>query len=114
MSSSSTATAKHAPPFSRYLIIWVALLGLTVVTYSVAHMHRGPFSLIVAMLIACTKATLVALFFMHLWDEKGLNRLILLMAAVFLGLMLLLDVSDVRTRFAPALPPSVEVPIPER
>ena len=114
MSSSATAAAKPAPRFSRYVLVWVALLILTVVTYSVAHMHRGPFTLLVAMLIASTKATLVGLFFMHLWDEKGLNRLILLIAAVFLGLMLLLDVSDVRTRFAPALPPSVEVPIPER
>ena len=114
MSSSSATSAKHSPAFSRYVLVWVALLILTVVTFSVAHLHRGPFTLGVAMLIACTKATLVGLFFMHLWDEKGLNRLILLMAAVFLGLMLLLDVSDVRTRFAPALPPSVEVPIPER
>jgi cytochrome c oxidase subunit IV len=114
MSSTTATHAKPAPAFSRYLLVWVALLILTVVTYSVAHMHRGPFSLIVAMFIACTKATLVGLFFMHLWDEKGLNRLILLIAALFLGLMLLLDVSDVRTRFAPALPPSVEVPIPER
>jgi cytochrome c oxidase subunit 4 len=110
----ATTAAKPAPRFSRYLLVWVALLILTAVTYGVAHMHRGPFSLAVAMLIACTKATLVALFFMHLWDEKGLNRLILLMAALFLGLMILLDVSDVRTRFAPALPPSVEVPVPER
>jgi cytochrome c oxidase subunit 4 len=114
MSSSSTSAAKPHPPFSRYVLVWVALLVLTVVTYSVAHLPRGPFSLGVAMLIACTKATLVALFFMHLWEERGLNRLILLMAAVFLGLMILLDVSDVRTRFRPALPPSVEVPIPER
>jgi len=114
MSNATTAHAKPPPAFSRYVLVWVALLVLTVVTYSVAHMHRGPFSLLVAMLIACTKATLVGLFFMHLWDEKGLNRIVLLMAAVFLGLMILLDVSDVKTRFAPALPPSVEVPIPER
>jgi cytochrome c oxidase subunit IV len=114
MSSSTATAAKPAPAFMRYVLVWVALLVLTVVTYGVAHMHRGPFLLPVAMLVASTKATLVGLFFMHLWDEKGLNRLILLMAALFLGLMILLDVSDVRTRFAPALPPSVEVPIPER
>ncbi len=114
MQTHATTAAKPAPRFSRYLLVWIGLLCLTVLTFSVAHLHRGPFTLLVAMIIACTKAVLVALFFMHLWDEKGLNRLILLMAAVFLGLMILLDVSDVRTRFPPALPPSVEVPVPER
>jgi cytochrome c oxidase subunit 4 len=49
-----------------YLSILVALLVLTAITTSAAFINMGVFSPIVALGIACLKAVLVILFFMHI------------------------------------------------
>jgi cytochrome c oxidase subunit 4 len=47
----------------------------------------------------------VALFFMHLWDHRGVSRLVLVTAALFVVVLSSLVVADVLTHFPPALPP---------
>ncbi len=37
--------------------------------------------------IACTKSALVVLFFMHLWDHGGANRLVFATSIVFVALL---------------------------
>jgi cytochrome c oxidase subunit IV len=49
-----------------YLTILLALLVLTGVTTGAAFVNMGVFSPIVALAIACFKAVLVILFFMHI------------------------------------------------
>ena len=49
-----------------YLTILLALLVLTAITTSAAFINMGVFSPIVALGIACLKAVLVILFFMHI------------------------------------------------
>jgi cytochrome c oxidase subunit 4 len=49
-----------------YLSILLALLVLTAITTSAAFINMGVFSPIVALGIACLKAVLVILFFMHI------------------------------------------------
>ena len=69
----------HDHSVGPYVMILVALLVLTGVTVGVAFIDFGhPWSDIVAMVIAVTKATLVVTFFMHV---KGSSPLIK-MAAV--------------------------------
>ncbi|MEW5794784.1 MAG: cytochrome C oxidase subunit IV family protein [Candidatus Zixiibacteriota bacterium] len=83
----------HILPLWLYLRIGIALLVLTIVTVWVAQYHLGPWNLFVAMLIAVTKGTLVAMFFMHL---KYASRLY---ATVFVGALLMLTVFIVFTMF---------------
>ena len=54
-----------------YVLVLVALLGLTTLTIFVSYLDVGPFSAPVAFTIAATKAVLVMLFFMHLKDSHG-------------------------------------------
>ena len=49
-----------------YLLILCALLVLTATTTGAAFINMGVFSPIVALGIACIKAVLVILFFMHI------------------------------------------------
>jgi cytochrome c oxidase subunit IV len=65
----------------------------------------GRWSLVLALGIAATKGTIVALFFMHLWDQRGASRLVLVTAALFVVVLSSLVVADVLTRFPSALPP---------
>src|SRR3954471_22901242 len=53
-------------PLPMYFGVWIALLVGTVLTYEVAKIDLGAYNSAVALIIATTKALLVALFFMHL------------------------------------------------
>ena len=56
-----------------YIVVWGALVVLTAVTVAVSYVHLGMMNVVVALLVASVKASLVALFFMHLRYE---NRLV--------------------------------------
>ncbi|HET6345171.1 MAG TPA: cytochrome C oxidase subunit IV family protein [Myxococcota bacterium] len=65
----------HVSSMATLLGVFGALIVLTVVTVAVAYVDLGEFNLFVALGIATLKATLVALFFMHLAYDSGFNRL---------------------------------------
>jgi cytochrome c oxidase subunit IV len=87
-----------------YWLVWIALLVLTGITWWTGQMHLAGFALILALIIAITKATLVVLFFMHLWEQKGVNRLTLATSVLFVVVMLLGVFGDVTTRLPTLLP----------
>jgi cytochrome c oxidase subunit 4 len=87
-----------------YVGVWIALLVLTGVTYYTGHAHLEKWALPLALTIATVKSTLVALFFMHLWDQRGPNRLIIVVSAMFVLLLIGITVGDVATRFVLATP----------
>lgn len=84
---------QHILPLKMYLSIGSILLALTVITVWVAQYDLGTINLLVAMIIAVTKATLVALFFMHL---KYTNKFY---SVVFVGAILMVAVFIVFTMF---------------
>ena len=96
--------ATHAGA-GRYVLSFGALVLLTGLTFALSTVELGAWSVAVALAIAITKASIVALFFMHLWDHEGMSRLVLVIAALFVGVLSLLVVADVLTRFPGALPP---------
>jgi cytochrome c oxidase subunit 4 len=76
-----------------YLLTWIALLGLTTITVTVAGLQFGSLSILVALAVAAVKATLVLSFFMHLRYERPLFRIMFLVVivtlAIFIGLTFL-------------------------
>ncbi len=91
----------------------LALLVFTVLTYSVSRVHLpGPWHVTAALLIAITKGGLVALFFMHLWDQRGANRLVFATSLVFVTLLISLVIADNATRFPLANPPGTAGALP--
>lgn len=62
----SNEASPHITPYRVYAVVLVTLLVFTFLTVYVAHFHLGALSIIVAMLIACVKATFVLFIFMHL------------------------------------------------
>ncbi|MFM8269118.1 MAG: cytochrome C oxidase subunit IV family protein [Pseudomonadota bacterium] len=54
-----------------YWVIFGCLLALTVVTVGISYIHLPfTYAVILALVVATTKASLVALYFMHLISEK--------------------------------------------
>jgi cytochrome c oxidase subunit 4 len=88
----------HVVPPAVLLAVFAALVVLTVVTVAAAGQwfNFGSWSLWIALTIATVKASLVALYFMHLRYDQPFYGLIfvtaLLFLAIFLGIVLL-DVS---------------------
>jgi len=93
---------EHGP--GRYVVIWRALLVFIITTVVTGHMDLGAANLPLAMVIATVKATLVVLFFMHLWDAEGINRLVFGVAILFVMVLLLGVFGDLLTRMPEALP----------
>jgi cytochrome c oxidase subunit 4 len=61
----------HVAPKSLYYWIFFALLVGTVLTVAVAAVDLGPLNNIVMLTVACTKALLVVLYFMHVrWSSR--------------------------------------------
>jgi cytochrome c oxidase subunit 4 len=87
-----------ANPRRTGLAVFAALLLLTVVTVSVSYVDLGLWNAVVALVIASAKASLVALFFMHLKGESRLVWGFALVPIVFLVLILLGTLSDTMLR----------------
>jgi cytochrome c oxidase subunit 4 len=92
--------AEHGGPkvYTRNLI---GLLILTVITVVAAGFDFGSANVVIALTIASLKATLVALFFMHLRWEKKINGIIAVTGFLFLGLFLLFSALDQKSRLDP-------------
>jgi cytochrome c oxidase subunit 4 len=80
-------------------MVWGALLLGTFLTYEVAKIDLGVFNSAVALIIATTKALLVALFFMHLKGaHEKLLKLVVISTIFFLFILIALSLADYGTR----------------
>jgi len=85
------AEHKHEPvPYRTFILIWGALLVLTVITVAVSRIHLGALNIWVALAIASVKSSLVIFIFMHLKQESKLFKIglltLLVIVAIFIGL----------------------------
>src|SRR5687768_14773345 len=73
-----------------YMVVFGALLALTAITVAVSYlrMPTGP-AVALGLTIATAKATLVALFFMHLNHERRLIYMALTLTAVLFAVLIL-------------------------
>src|SRR5882672_3482088 len=88
----------HIVPTSTYYTIFALLMLGTAITVWVAFLDLGALNTVVALVIACTKATLVVLFFMHVKYSSRLTWAVVLGSVFWLFIMLALTMSDYLTR----------------
>lgn len=88
----------HVLPLKIYLLIFGTLLVLTGVTVQVAYMDLGFMNTVVALGIACFKASLVVLYFMHLRYAGSLPKLFWLAGLLWLLILLAFAMSDYLSR----------------
>jgi cytochrome c oxidase subunit 4 len=66
-----SSTAHHLPPLRLYIAVFLALIVGTGLTVAAAKFDFGVLNNVVMLAIACTKALLVILFFMHVrWSSR--------------------------------------------
>jgi cytochrome c oxidase subunit 4 len=96
--------AEHVASRKFYVLIWVVLMLLTGLTAGVSRIDMGIANAPIAVLIAAVKATLVALFFMHMrWNSRQV-RIAGIFGLVMMLIMFALTLSDFFTRYGLAYP----------
>ena len=88
----------HIISIRTYLLVFISLLFLTAGTVVSAQFDFGSFNIIIALLIASFKSSLVLLFFMHLYYDNKVNLALILGSVVFLALFIGLTMIDVTRR----------------
>jgi cytochrome c oxidase subunit IV len=84
--------------YRTYIVVWIALLILTILTWWVSYIDLGMGNVAVALIIASLKASLVALFFMHLRYENKLVWGFALVPLLFLALIIFGTLADTLSR----------------
>jgi len=87
----------HPTPFLYFIIVSCLFVG-TVVTYYAATIDMGIWNPVVALAIACTKAVLVILFFMHVRYSDKLTKLTVAAGFFWLLILISLSLSDYLSR----------------
>ena len=89
-------TATH--PARIYWRNCAALMLLLALTWTTGYINLGMFNVIIALAIAIIKATLVALFFMHIKGSSRLLHLAMTVGLIWLLIMLSFTLTDYFTR----------------
>jgi cytochrome c oxidase subunit IV len=100
MSVQSTQKHDHITPLRVYLTVAATLLVLTAITVKISLIDLGGWNLVVALAVATLKATLVALFFMHLLYDKKIYMIVFGVGIVFLAVFIALTMFDTLERGA--------------
>lgn len=88
----------HAHHVGLYWAIFAILVGLTGLTVFLADFDFGSLSVLVTLLIAGTKASLVLGVFMHLYFDNKFYTLVIAVSFVFLSLFILFPIMDMGSR----------------
>ena len=76
-----------------YIIVFVALMALTLITVGISYLHLStPVAIAFALFVATIKGSLVASYFMHLISEKKLIYAVLVLTTIFFVVLLALPV----------------------
>ena len=107
--SAHTQTHHGSPKlYTSILLILMTLTGITVFASGI-DFGSPTINVVIAMVIASIKASLVALFFMHLLWDRPLNSIIFVCGLLALGIFLMFCFIDSDTREV-IIPQTLKVP----
>ena len=93
-----TENKHHIIPLRVYIIVFFILLLMTALTVITAQYDFGSFNIILALMIASFKSSLVLLFFMHLYYDNKINLIFILGSVLFLAIFIGITMIDTNQR----------------
>jgi cytochrome c oxidase subunit IV len=88
----------HVPKVGILVAVWAALIVLTATTAAVSFLELGEWNIVVALLIALLKASMVAWIFMGVRYATTLTKLFCVAGLVWLTILILITFSDYSSR----------------
>jgi cytochrome c oxidase subunit 4 len=98
MATNAHAEEHHITTNKTYIVVWIALMVLTATTVYVSYINFGMLNIVIALTIASIKATIVALYFMHLKFEDSITWVFALFPLSLLALLIAMTITDTFTR----------------
>jgi len=92
------STHVHIPKIGTLVAVWASLIVLTFTTAAVSFLELGEWNIVVALLIAVIKASLVVWIFMGVRYTTTLTRLFCVAGVVWLSILLFMTFSDYSSR----------------
>ena len=111
MSHQAHPSVGHVVPLPVLFAVLGTLLVMTFVTVAVSWFDFGQFNIWVALGIACFKASLVLLFFMHLKYDKPFNAIMIVVSMALVVLFIafaLTDSAQYKSQQIPGYAPSIK------
>ncbi len=105
MADQTNTSPQHVVSLGVNIRVFIALLLLLVLTIVAARFDLGIFNFIIAITIAICKALLIILYFMHLRYSHRLAWVIAGAGFVWLGILIILTMSDYISRGWFGIPP---------
>lgn len=84
----------HISSYSSLAIVLTVLLFLTMVSVLATGWHLGAATAALALIIACTKAAFVIMWFMHIKFESGLLKILVAGVFVIFALVVIITFID--------------------
>ncbi len=81
-----------------YIAIFIGLMMLTVLTVGQSYVELGKLNLLVVIIIATLKASLVVTFFMHLRHDNRFHALMFVCGLLFIGVFFVYTMNDTEHR----------------
>ncbi|HEX7158676.1 MAG TPA: cytochrome C oxidase subunit IV family protein [Edaphobacter sp.] len=81
-----------------YAIVFLTLLTFTAITVAAAFVNLGIFNPVIALAIACTKAVIVILFFMHVYFQSKLIKMTVASGFFTFLILIFMTLSDYISR----------------
>ena len=88
----------HVTPLRTYVLVYLTLLALLTISVVVAFLHLGVMAILVPMLVAVLKASLVIAIFMHVRGSSPTTKLFVGAGFVWLAILIGLTMADYLTR----------------
>lgn len=90
--------ARHIITPRTYVLVFAALIALTLLTVGLSFLHLGAWHTAVGIGIAVAKGLLVALFFMHLIYSTRVTWVMVGAGLFWLGILMVLTLTDYLSR----------------
>lgn len=88
----------HVVPQKIYVLVFVTLLCMTLITVDVAFYNFGWLNIYLALIIATFKATIVVMYFMHVKFSPRLTWLFAVAGLFWMVILLVLMLADYMAR----------------
>jgi cytochrome c oxidase subunit 4 len=85
---------EQAVGYGLYIMVWLGLVALTSITVSIAGLHLGSLTLVMALIIASVKTFLVASYFMHIKFEPRVFKGFVFVCIITFVIFVILTFSD--------------------
>ena len=93
-----TTNTSHQVSYGIYILVWLGLVGLTLLTVSVAGLNLVSLTVVVALTIAIIKSLLVTNYFMHVRTDTRVFKVFIFVSLIMFLTLIILTFFDITFR----------------